>query len=82
MIHNAGVGYREGRPVETEQGIPQVFAVNTLAPYILTALIERPDRLIYRAPGMHHDAAPNFDDLLLNDAGKARRPTPKASHTT
>lgn len=64
VIHNAGVGYREGRPVETEQGIPHVFATNVLAPYILTALIERPDRLIYLSSGMHHDAEPNFDDLL------------------
>ena len=41
VIHNAGVGYREGR-VEMEPGVPSVFAVNVLAPYILTALIERP----------------------------------------
>ena len=41
VIHNAGVGYRERR-VETEPGVPSVFAVNVLAPYILTALIERP----------------------------------------
>jgi NAD(P)-dependent dehydrogenase (short-subunit alcohol dehydrogenase family) len=27
VIHNAGVGYREGR-VETEPGVPSVFAVN------------------------------------------------------
>ncbi|MGA7265065.1 MAG: SDR family NAD(P)-dependent oxidoreductase, partial [Stellaceae bacterium] len=39
VIHNAGVGYREGR-VEMEPGVPSVFAVNVLAPYILTALIE------------------------------------------
>src|SRR5690349_4955956 len=37
---HAGVGYREGR-VEMEPGVPSVFAVNVLAPYILTALIER-----------------------------------------
>ena len=29
--------------VETEPGVPSVFAVNVLAPYILTAFIERPD---------------------------------------
>jgi len=45
VIHNAGVGYREGR-VETESGVPRVFAVNVLAPYILSALIERPKRLV------------------------------------
>jgi NAD(P)-dependent dehydrogenase (short-subunit alcohol dehydrogenase family) len=37
VIHNAGVGYREGRPAETEGGIPHVFATNVLAPYVLTA---------------------------------------------
>ena len=41
VIHNAGVGYRERR-VEMEPGVPSLFAVNVLAPYILTALIERP----------------------------------------
>ena len=35
VIHNAAVGYREPRRVATEDGLPQVFAVNTLAPYIL-----------------------------------------------
>ena len=33
VIHNAGVGYREGR-VEREPGVPSVFTVNVLAPYI------------------------------------------------
>jgi NAD(P)-dependent dehydrogenase (short-subunit alcohol dehydrogenase family) len=32
VIHNAGVGYREPRRHDTEDGLPQVFAVNTLAP--------------------------------------------------
>ena len=41
-----------------------MFAVNVLAPYILTALIQRPDRLIYLSSGMHHSAAPRLDDLL------------------
>src|SRR3984893_11337716 len=53
VIHNAGVGYREGR-VEMEPGVPSVFAVNVLAPYILTALIERPKRLVYLSSGDHH----------------------------
>ena len=39
VIHNAGIGYREGR-VETEPGVPSVFAVNVLAPYILMALMK------------------------------------------
>lgn len=44
IIHNAGV----------YQASPEViFRVNTLAPYILTALIRRPQRLIYLSSGMH-----------------------------
>jgi NAD(P)-dependent dehydrogenase (short-subunit alcohol dehydrogenase family) len=61
VIHNAGVGYREGR-VGTESGVPRVFAVNALA--LLTALIERPKRLVYVSSGMHRSARPRMDDLL------------------
>jgi NAD(P)-dependent dehydrogenase (short-subunit alcohol dehydrogenase family) len=64
VIHNAGVGYRESRRVETEDGLPEVFAVNTLAPYILTALIERPKRLVYLSSGMHRGVQNGLDDLL------------------
>jgi NAD(P)-dependent dehydrogenase (short-subunit alcohol dehydrogenase family) len=64
VIHNAGIGYRERRRVETEPGVPSVFAVNVLAPYILTALIARPDRLIYLSSGMHRGVRSRMDDLL------------------
>ena len=64
VIHNAGIGSREPRRVETEPGVPSVFAVNVLAPYILMALIERPDRLVYVSSGTHHGVRPRMDDLL------------------
>src|SRR3954463_12520152 len=38
VIHNAGVYQTTGK---------QIFSVNTLAPYVLTCLINRPARLIY-----------------------------------
>ena len=44
VIHNAGV---YNAPAE------EIFAVNTLAPYILTCLIQRPERLIYLSSDMH-----------------------------
>ncbi len=44
VIHNAGV-YRA--PSE------EIFRVNTLAPYILTCLIQKPKRSIYLSSGMH-----------------------------
>src|SRR5437667_7413384 len=63
VIHNAGVGYREPRRIATVDGLPQVFAVNTLAPYILTALIRKPKRLVYLSSGMHRSGNPSLKDL-------------------
>jgi NAD(P)-dependent dehydrogenase (short-subunit alcohol dehydrogenase family) len=62
VIHNAAVGYLEPRR-DTEDGLPHVFAINALAPYVLTALIERPARLVYLSSGMHHGASAHPDDL-------------------
>ena len=45
VIHNAAIGYREQKRIETPDGLPHVFAVNSLAPYILTCLIHPPQRL-------------------------------------
>jgi NAD(P)-dependent dehydrogenase (short-subunit alcohol dehydrogenase family) len=53
MIRNAAVGYKEANRIETVDGLAHVFAVNTLAAYILTALINRPKRLVYVSSGMH-----------------------------
>jgi NAD(P)-dependent dehydrogenase (short-subunit alcohol dehydrogenase family) len=64
VIHNAGMGYRESRRIETKDGLPQLFATNTLAPYVLTALIEKPRRLVYLSSGMHRSARLNIDDLI------------------
>jgi NAD(P)-dependent dehydrogenase (short-subunit alcohol dehydrogenase family) len=63
VIHNAAVGYREGSRL-TADGLPHVFAINTLSAYILTALIEKPQRLVYLSSGMHHEVDANLDDLL------------------
>jgi NAD(P)-dependent dehydrogenase (short-subunit alcohol dehydrogenase family) len=64
VIHNAGIGYRDSRRIDTEDGLPRLFATNTLAPYVLTALIELPKRLVYLSSGMHQSATWNLDDLL------------------
>jgi NAD(P)-dependent dehydrogenase (short-subunit alcohol dehydrogenase family) len=53
VIHNAGVN-----------GGPQVLPVNVVAPYLLTALIQRPKRLIYLSSNMHpggRASAPGMD---------------------
>jgi NAD(P)-dependent dehydrogenase (short-subunit alcohol dehydrogenase family) len=66
VIHNAGTGYREARKVTTEDGHAAVLAVNVLAPYLLTALIERPGRLVYLSSGMHRGGNPSAGDLDWN----------------
>jgi NAD(P)-dependent dehydrogenase (short-subunit alcohol dehydrogenase family) len=63
VIHNAAVGYREEQ-LTTSDSLPHVFAINTLAPYILTMMIEPPKRLVYLSSGMHERANANLDDIL------------------
>ena len=69
VIHNAAVGYQEPRKIVTEDGLPHVFAVNTLAPYILSALNTRPQRLVYLSSGLHQSG-----DASLNDLTWEQRP--------
>jgi NAD(P)-dependent dehydrogenase (short-subunit alcohol dehydrogenase family) len=64
VIHNAGIGYRESSLAKTLDGVPLLFAVNTLAPYILTCLITMPSRLVYLSSGMHYGAGSRPDDIL------------------
>ena len=63
IIHNAGIGYQERKRNATVDGLPAVFAVNSLAPYILTCLIAKPKRLIYLSSGLHRSGDPSLRDL-------------------
>jgi NAD(P)-dependent dehydrogenase (short-subunit alcohol dehydrogenase family) len=63
VIHNAAVGQREPHRIETVDGLAHVFAINVLAPYLLTALIARPERLVYLTSGMHRGGEPDLGDL-------------------
>jgi NAD(P)-dependent dehydrogenase (short-subunit alcohol dehydrogenase family) len=67
IIHNAGIGYREPRRIVTEDGLSHLLAVNTVAPYILTALITRPRRLVYMSSILHQDGDPSLNDLTWAD---------------
>jgi NAD(P)-dependent dehydrogenase (short-subunit alcohol dehydrogenase family) len=62
VIHNAGV-YLEPSRATTADGHAKTLAVNTLAPYLLTALIDRPDRLIYLSSGLHRAGAGSLQDI-------------------
>ena len=57
VIHNAGVYQASAK---------EIFAVNTLAPYILTCLINKPKRLIYLSSGLHLQGRPNLEYFKQN----------------
>ena len=62
VIHNAGV-FLESSRATTADGHAKTLAVNALAPYLLTALIDRPDRLVYLSSGLHHAGAGSLRDI-------------------
>lgn len=63
VIHNAAAGFQEPGRIATVDGLPHVLAVNSLAPYILTALINVPKRLIYISSRLHLNGDPSLTDL-------------------
>ncbi|UPK38199.1 SDR family NAD(P)-dependent oxidoreductase [Bradyrhizobium sp. 186] len=62
VIHNAGIYTAPDRGT-TPEGHAGILAVNTLAPFMLTALIERPDRLVYLNSGLHRGGEGSLHDL-------------------
>lgn len=64
VIHNAGIS-RSGEPerLVTADGVEATFAVNVLAPYLLTALMPRPARLVYLTSGLESEGIADLDDL-------------------
>src|SRR5512139_3294377 len=64
VIHNAGVYQAQVR---------DIFMVNTIAPYILTCLIQKPGRLIYLSSGMHLQGRANLENF--------RKDSPRISYS-
>ena len=62
VIHNAGI-YRVPSRSATPEGHARTLAVNTIAPYMLTALIECRGRLVYLSSSMHRDGRPVLSDI-------------------
>jgi NAD(P)-dependent dehydrogenase (short-subunit alcohol dehydrogenase family) len=63
VIHNVGMGYQEPRRTVSPDGLSQLWAVNVLAPYVLTAAMEKPNRLVYLSSGMHLGGDASLDDV-------------------
>ncbi|HTU65837.1 MAG TPA: SDR family NAD(P)-dependent oxidoreductase [Steroidobacteraceae bacterium] len=62
VIHNAGI-YREPARNATPEGHAKVLAVNVLAPYLLSGLIEKPARLVYLSSSMHYGGEGPLRDI-------------------
>ncbi|MDH4944151.1 SDR family NAD(P)-dependent oxidoreductase [Sulfurimonas sp. C5] len=56
IIHNAGV---------YESSNEEIFKVNVLAPYILSALVHKPKRLIYIGSNMHQQGVLDIENISL-----------------
>lgn len=63
VVHNAGVGGGADRRQVSRDGMETIFQVNVLAPYVLTALMERPARLVYLTSGLQSSGDVHLDDL-------------------
>jgi len=61
VIHNAGVFSG-----------PALLPVNVVAPFVLTAEMERPERLIYLSSGMHRGGYPDLDGVDWSGARVSR----------
>lgn len=59
VIHNAGVYRAPAR---------EVFTVNALAPYLLTCLIAKPERLIYLSSSMHLQGRARLEELAKDQS--------------
>lgn len=63
IIHNAGV-MRVPSSSKGPEGIPTLFATNTLAPYMLACLVEPPaKRLVFLSSQMHHSGDPSLKNI-------------------
>ncbi len=63
VIHNVGVGGGVPERTVTADGIEQILQINVLAPYLLTALMPLPARLVYLTSGLQEQGIVDLDDL-------------------
>jgi len=71
VIHNAGV-----------YSGPHVMPVNTVAPYLVTALIDRPERLVYLSSSEHRGGRAKLSDVDWSGRTTGRYPDSKLFVTT
>lgn len=68
VIHNAGLyhgGFRK-----TDLGLPSLTMVNSVAPYVLTCLMNKPKRLLFVSSGMHSGGDATLKDWAWQQRGE------------
>ncbi|KAI1344650.1 short chain dehydrogenase [Xylariaceae sp. FL0016] len=70
IFHNAGLYLGPYRA--QAEGYPSVFAVNVLAPYILTCLVPLPQRLLYVSSDSHWGGSTDLGDFGWRERGEKR----------
>ncbi|KAF9880050.1 hypothetical protein CkaCkLH20_02004 [Colletotrichum karsti] len=68
VIHNAG--FYRGPYRKTDFGLSSLIAVNVMAPYLLTCIMNRPKRIIYISSGMHRSGNTSFKDPTWVERGE------------
>ncbi|MEV6926679.1 SDR family NAD(P)-dependent oxidoreductase [Dactylosporangium sp. NPDC051485] len=64
IVHNAGIARLDSPQRElTGDGLESTFQVNVLAPYLLTALLAQPERLVFVSSAMAGDGVVDLADL-------------------
>ncbi|MGI5240540.1 SDR family NAD(P)-dependent oxidoreductase [Dactylosporangium sp. CA-139066] len=64
IVHNAGIARLDSSQRElTGDGLESTFQVNVLAPYLLTALLAQPERLVFVSSAMAADGVVDLADL-------------------
>ena len=72
IVHNAGL-FRGADGVRGKEGLKAIFAVNTLAPYVLTCLVEPPPKsLVYVSSGLHSGGDPGLRNLTESGYGDTK----------
>ncbi|MCO1593919.1 SDR family NAD(P)-dependent oxidoreductase [Micromonospora sp. RHAY321] len=71
VVHNAGWASRGSTRPVTVDGLERTFQVNALAPYLLTALMPLPPRLVYVSSDSITRATLHLDDLQHETAWTA-----------
>lgn len=63
VIHNVGVGGGVRERQVTADGLERILQINVIAPYLLTALLPWPSRLVYLTSGLQESGSGRLDDL-------------------